>query len=1186
MYLKTLTCKGFKSFADRSVMSLEPGITAIIGPNGSGKSNVLDAVLWVLGERNARNLRGQAMEDVIFAGSSTRNRVNMAEVVLVLDNSDGTLPVDYDEVSITRRLYRSGESEYLINGTLCRRMDVLDILHDSGLGTGTHSIISQGQLDSVLQSKPEDRRALVEEAAGILKHKQRKARSERKLERMDQHLLRIRDISHEVERQLKPLERKAKRAITYQGLASELAEVSLDLAVDDLRVLQGRWDGALARERELASLSEEKGRLAQTADAAVQELQADLRRHTEGAGEAADQLRRVSAAAEQVDAMTLLLREKKRSSLRVLDERRTQLDADRQRLEDLRAQHGEASAQLLDVRRQKAAAEENLAALARERDEVSRAFSDVRRQVSALEQGEAGLVRDADRLRRAKEKAADALSSSMADAKLIAAQVEDSSRRIAEATGRLEELGKRFAQAEEGLAAAVAADDDCRRKTADAFADVDGRRAGIEQLRTEASRLSAQVAGLEEAERTARAANRALSWALGRKDELGSQALLMDALRPPADAVAIVESLLAGSVDAMLVADVQSAQDGAAAVARSAQDGAAAFMAIDAGNPVAAAPRIPAGAPGVLLLDALDCDPRFEGAVSRLLGDVVLCDGVDEARACARALAGTKGSWRVASKDGFIAASDGIARSVRPAEGAIGTLERHRELEQARHAADEARRKRDAAARALADAEERLRAAQRESLERASARAQAQGVRDSVSDQLERAQRELRALQDEAAELDRRRQRNDDLLERMRPDSERIEAELASVQENLASTRAQLASTRESLQPLRRRNGALNERHTEARLEVGKLVERESYAARMVQGHEGDIKRLERQVARIGREASGRVRIDEVDAVVSALSLVRETVTARISAIELRADELRDGSAAIHLAADEKRRQAVELRAEAEDAASRLADVRVEKGRLEVQVEAAIATIRDDCQTAVETALARPELEDRAEAEERAASLRRRIANLGPINPDAAREYEELKERFDFLKDQVADITAARRALAKVEAAIDERMRDDFANTFEAVNQNFQRIFAELFPGGSASLSLVFPDDPEFAGIEVNAQPRGKRITKMSLMSGGEKSLTALALLFAVYATRPTPFYILDEVEAALDDTNLRRLVSYLDGMRGRTQLIMITHQRRTMEMADVLYGISMQADGVTKVISQRLDRTAAVQEG
>ena len=314
MYLKSLVLKGFKSFADRSALALEPGITAVVGPNGSGKSNISDAVLWVLGERNAKNLRGQAMEDVIFAGSSARKPVGIAEVDLVLDNSDGTLPVDFAEVAITRRMYRSGESEYLINGVVARRMDVLDILHDTGLGTGTHSIISQGSLDSILQSKPEDRRALIEEAAGVLKHKQRKAKSERKLEHMDQHLARVKDVAAEVERQLGPLERKAKRARAYQGLSAELSELTLALAVDDLRVLQRAWDEAVGRERALdEELAQKKAAIAE-AEARAEELQERIRRESADAGELAKTHRRASSAVERFDGATLLLHEKRRAA--------------------------------------------------------------------------------------------------------------------------------------------------------------------------------------------------------------------------------------------------------------------------------------------------------------------------------------------------------------------------------------------------------------------------------------------------------------------------------------------------------------------------------------------------------------------------------------------------------------------------------------------------------------------------------------------------------------------------------------------------------------------------------------------------------------------------------------------------------------------------------------------------------
>ena len=314
MYLKSLVLKGFKSFADRSALTLEPGITAVVGPNGSGKSNISDAVLWVLGERNAKNLRGQAMEDVIFAGSSARKASGLAEVDLVLDNSDGTLPVDFDEVAITRRMYRNGESEYLINGTVARRMDVLDILHDSGLGTGTHSIISQGSLDSILQSKPEDRRALIEEAAGVLKHKQRKAKSERKLANMDQHLLRARDVVGEVARQLGPLERKAKKARTYQELAAQQAEMSLTIAVDDLRGLQKEWDAAKAREAALAAELEERRGAIQEAEAAVEALQERIRQQTLDAGDLSRRHRAAATAVERFDSAAMMLRERRRAA--------------------------------------------------------------------------------------------------------------------------------------------------------------------------------------------------------------------------------------------------------------------------------------------------------------------------------------------------------------------------------------------------------------------------------------------------------------------------------------------------------------------------------------------------------------------------------------------------------------------------------------------------------------------------------------------------------------------------------------------------------------------------------------------------------------------------------------------------------------------------------------------------------
>ena len=666
---------------------LEPGITAIVGPNGSGKSNISDAVLWVLGERSARNLRGQAMEDIIFSGSAARKAVSMAEVDLVLDNSDGTLPVDYDEVSITRRMYRSGESEYLINGVVCRRMDVLDILHDSGLGTGTHSIISQGSLDSILQSRPEDRRALIEEAAGVLKHKQRKARSERKLERMDQHLLRIRDINREVERQLGPLERKAKRAMAYKGLHPSWPrcrwtwQSTICACCRESGMPCAHRKASLprcsTRNRSRRRLRMRPCRSCKPICAGIRKARA--RRPTSCAG---------GRASEQLDSAPLLLRERSAPLRPVVRRETPPLRCRFAAPEALRAQLDESRDALLDAQRAKAAAEESLTAIARERDEVSRAFKDLRRDISKLEQDESRLVRDGDRLRKAKDKAADALSSGIADEKLLAAQLEDATRRSEEASARMEDTAKRFAEAEEALSHAVSADEESRKAAASAFAEVDAGRKELAKLRDDAARLSAQVVGLEEAQRASQAANKALTWALDRKERAGV-AWLADGCAAGARRCArhrrgaARRIRLARSSSTM---PERSIGRGWKCRSRSKKASPRSWPCRRRGCARAGFPRVPNGAPGVALLDVVTCDERARKAVRHLLADVVLCDTVDEARACAQALGSlaARGAWpaRTASSPSF----GHRALSVRPAAGSVGVLERHRELEQARAA--------------------------------------------------------------------------------------------------------------------------------------------------------------------------------------------------------------------------------------------------------------------------------------------------------------------------------------------------------------------------------------------------------------------------------------------------------------------------------------------------------------------
>ena len=1252
MYLKSLVLKGFKSFADRSVLALEPGIIAVVGPNGSGKSNISDAVLWVLGERNAKHLRGQAMEDVIFAGSSARKSVGIAEVDLVLDNSDGTLPVDFDEVAVTRRMYRSGESEYLINGVVARRMDVLDILHDSGLGTGTHSIISQGSLDSILQSKPEDRRALIEEAAGVLKHKQRKAKSERKLAAMDAHLARVKDVAAEVERQLGPLERKAKRARTYQGLADELADLSLSLAVDDLRTLRRGWDDALARERALEAELEEKRAAIAQAEAAAEELQEKIRRESVDAGELARRHRRASSAVERFDGATLLLHEKRRAAQSYEAELRVTLEANAAKRAQAEADRAQAVEQLAEVQRDREQADANVARLAYEQSENAQKRRLLEREAEELERAKRDGERAQEQARRELAETQEALTSGLAHVKLIEGHGKELELQLERAKGEAVSLAEAATQAGQALEALVEAEGAARARVGEALGARETARGALDEARDAASLLASEIKGLEEVERASAAVCPARAWLMDHAVDLDvNLAPIAHVVRASAGFEALVERLLGADVSALLVDDAARANAVAAALAARDEQGEVVLVP-RAGEARRACPAREAAAAGLgrALVDELAYADEDAAAVEALLGDVAVCDDVDAAFAVAAALAARDEQGEVvlvpragearracpareaaaaglgralvdelayADEDaaaveallGDVAVCDDVdaafAAHARGAEGVRfvtrggcvvwpngkvtlgaaavddeeGVLARARRLEELRAQLRAAESERASAEERAAAAEEALRAAQGESLRLSQELAELRGKTDSARAEARRAEEKLAAVRREFEDIERQRGEAERTVAQARPSVEALGQKLAALKQELESAAARYEEAQEAVVPLRKAAARLRDALSEAKLKAATLSERQTYTSRVVDARTRDLEAVassdaEARESLVKKQVAQR-RIEPL------LALFEELVASArrwTRDLEEAATAAQDSSTGLHNAVNEARARARAAHDAFDDANARLSAARVDKGRLEVQVDAAVNAIVHDCKVPLDRALETPELEDRGATEDAAFKLRRRIANMGTINPDAAEEYEQLKTRYDYLAAQLSDLDGARRSLAKIVRVIDARMKDDFVRTFDAVNKNFSEIFAVLFPGGSAELTLVDPDDLENTGVEVTAQPRGKRITKMMLMSGGEKSLTALALLFAVYRIRTTPFYILDEVEAALDDSNLRRLTMYLDTLRDTTQLIMITHQRRTMEMADMLFGVSMQADGVTKVVSQKLE--------
>jgi chromosome segregation protein len=1174
VHLKSLILKGFKSFADKSAMVLEPGVTVVVGPNGSGKSNISDAVLWVLGEQSAKSLRGQAMEDVIFAGSSARSAVGVAEVDLVLDNSDGTLPLEFTEVTVTRRMYRSGESEYLLNNAPTRLMDIQDLLHDSGLGRDTHSIISQGRIDEVLNSRAEERRSLIEEAAGVLKHKKRKERALRKLAGMDTHLGRARDISTEIDRQLRPLQRQATKAQEHADLIARLREVELALAVDDLRRLQENWEGFGKLEKEAdADIDLSRYRLAEK-ERELSRFQAMLEEKGLFVGDLSEQRRRMQSILERLDAGLLLLEEKGKNLIEKLSELRQKLHQSETRsaqrtgeLDRLSAERTETDgrlkalyAQLNELRREGEAVRK--ARMAAD-DELARITAEIRRTRKKLEDDRADAA-----------KAEQTLSAFRLEEELLAersVQIREQ-RQSAQST-----LSARRARLE-ALAGQLA---HVRREIALADSDVDkrvrvleSRRKDLEGHRDRLTEARAEARGLEEVDRAFESAAPALAWALSQERSLpGLIGPIAEVVHAPEHYEALVERLLGADLFGLLVEDTKSATEIANALQSHTQGEISIVPVSDVRPRISGQPK-----QGTRLLDSLTCADDVKRAVEALLGDVYV---VDDIEAAFKAASSDSTGARFATADGAVVWPNGkltLGTQVSDTEGVLARKRRINELRDIIVALTAAVGEAEAA---VGEADEALAAAQQDALELSQKVASLTGEHDSMLEDVGRLEQQLTALDAETHGVERRVSDIRDRTAKDLPAVATLKERITEAAQELDTLEEAAVVSREQRDLRFREEGAATERLGTCQVDIATVSEREVHLKRQVTTISSELKELSATVL-MARESEIALELlrQRIQPIHDLYGVLQDRAEHWAGKLKDRARFEQADSESLRSTIQQAQEAVREIQAEIDAKNGAATDVRVERGQLEVQVNQAVRRIVEELGMPLETALEAERVSDRVATEDRAHRLRKQISNLGPVNPIAMEEFEALQTRREFMTSQIQDLESSRKALHKVLAAIDRKMRDRFLETFEDVDRSFQEIFSLLFPGGAAQLQLTEPDDPDTTGVEIIAQPRGKKLAKMSLMSGGEKSLTALALLFAVYRTRPCPFYILDEVEAALDDTNLRRFVAFADSMRTQTQFIIVTHQRRTMEMADVLYGVSMQADGVSKIVSQKLDRT------
>ena len=1159
MHLKSLTLKGFKSFASPTTLRFEPGITCVVGPNGSGKSNVVDAIAWVLGEQGAKALRGGKMEDVIFAGTPGKAPLGRAEVTLTIDNTDGALPIEYAEVSITRLMFRDGASEYGINGNRCRLVDVQELMSDSGIGRELHVVVGQGQLDAVLSARPEDRRAFIEEAAGVLKHKKRKEKALRKLDAMQANLTRLSDLTVELRRQLKPLGRQAEVARRAVEVQADLRDARLRLLADDLLGLRSALDAEVRDETALRDRRAAVERDLAAAQAREAELEAATAEQAPRLSSAQETWYRLSALEERLRGTGTLAAERHRHLTSELPEQARQgrdpdqLDREaagvREQERDLAGQLAADGVRLRDAVTRRTDAEAALSTEERALVAAVRAVADRREGLARLT-GQVGALRS---------------RAAAAEAELgrLAAGVGDATARAARATADLDALQHQAGGLDEGEV-----DLDQRHETASgALAAAEDRLAALQSDERAAER-----------DRTTFATRRdALALSLSRKDGagfllagdvpgvLGTVAALLT-VQPGHEAA--VAAALGAVADAVAVA---TPVDAAAALGRlKAADAGRAGLLVGGASAASAAdrPRLPAGASWAI--DLVEAPPALRPALARSLHLVAVVDTLD----AARELVEQQPDVRAVTAAGDLLGADW---AIGGSASAPSLLEVQAAVDEASAQHDEATRRQERLGFELARARAEVEAGQGE-VDAALAELHDSDARmAALGEQLGVLASAARAAEAEAGRLEQARLRAGDARDRDLSGLAELEERLAAAEQAPLDTdpgtglRDRLAA------------GAAEARaaEVEARLAVRTGEER----ARALAGRAESLERAARQ-ERAARERLVALGAQRSRGAVVAAEVVRGARAAvdRIALSLAAAMAEREAAQAARTVTEGEllalRARARELAAELDQLTDVVHRDEVARAEQRLRIEALEERAVTEHGVPLDSLLADygpDDGYDRGEQERRAAAAERAMALLGRINPLALEEYAALEERSAFLSTQLEDLKATRRDLLTVVKDVDDRIHDVFAKAFEDTAREFVGVFATLFPGGEGKLVLTDPDDLLVTGIEVLARPAGKKVSRLSLLSGGERSLTAIALLVAIFRARPSPFYVLDEVEAALDDRNLSRLLDALEGLRESSQLIVITHQKRTMEIADALYGVTMRGDGVSTVVSQRL---------
>ncbi|MCL6452999.1 MAG: chromosome segregation protein SMC [Alicyclobacillus sp.] len=1182
MFLKRIEITGFKSFAEKTSIDFAPGITAVVGPNGSGKSNISDAIRWVLGEQSARTLRGAKMEDIIFAGSESRKPVNFCEVSLTLDNSDGHLPVPFDEVTVTRRVYRSGDSEYLINQQTCRLKDVSELFMDSGLGREAYSIVGQGKIEEMLSTRPEDRRGAFEDAAGIVKFKFRRKEAERRLEETEQNLLRVDDILDELTQQAGPLEREAERAARFQALTEEHRLLDIGLLVVEIETLTERWKQAQEALAEVAARREERRLEFAAAEANLDAKRAQL--ETQRSASSAIQ-------AQYVDAVEL--RQALQGRLDLLQERLTYTE---ERLAEQTAQETSLAGESAELAARAASLSNRLQELVAMREvkaaELEAASDAVNPAVKAR------LEEEIARLNEVYIDLHQQLAGHRNDAKAAEERVRSDEARRARAEAEREQLRQEADRWESVCAEKAMQLEEQRAAVGETVRQLDAGAETQHRLATAEAGCAAQLHRLDADIASLRSRRELLTelqagydgYALGTKTVLqladkgrlqGIHGAVAGLFRVDKRFELAVETALGGALQNIVVAEEADAR-AAIDVLKQRHAGRATFLPLSvlrsrllSGPERERAARV-TGFLG-LASELVATEAEFRPVAEHLLGNVVVADTLVHAGEIARALGYRV---RIVSLEGDVVSPGGAMTGGSFQRKGPGLLGRSRELEEVE---ESIRRKLEERNRVLSqqrelreqlqqtEAQQRERVARRDELQETVHRLQSEW--NDAKTRWEHAQDRIQAADWSLAELADGRsawmeqkqaaeaavQETTAEIERVGAALSRCRAQLQDREEHAAAHQSVLTALQVDLAKLEQECASVEQQRVEMQERTGRVSERRAQLQReLVALRE---QRVQTQTERMETEQ----RLSEVSNRLAELEA--ETGTVRHLLQELESGVL------------QSEREVRERQQQLTAADEQVHRVELQVERADVELDHALQRMGEAHHMTYEWARTHHALTvDPALARQRADQLRREISAMGDVHLGAVEEWQRLSERLAFLTRERDDLREAKDRLTAVIAELDDEMAKRFAEAFEQIRVAFQASFRQLFGGGRADLTLTEPADVLNTGIEVIAQPPGKKLQNLNLLSGGERALTAMALLFAILKVRPVPFCVLDEVEAALDEANVGRFAGQLRAFSHDTQFIVVTHRRATMEEADVLYGVTMQESGISSLIGVRLE--------